>query len=618
MTNYTETENTTPQSPSVIAEKHKAAARKAYIASKDSAMEAVAHVYLVYLNTLSEDGKDWLEKQIKARNDKIDEHNKAIPGRKEAAAAFKAELTMNPKAVATEQVAKDANRTEEEWALEKRNKIDTPRKGASTFTTICRLVLEFDHDYHASNASRYCAVLEWLDAKFKDHQLTSIKPMVDALKDAGGFEKVLFMQRHGEPDEAGYSAGDRDIIEKALKDKIKKAIAAADAKTSFSMAPSYATSDNVVVMYGRFDNGTVSIIDELPLENREIDGMLRKLNNKALLPVDDATEFVSRALSLGELIDTGKETNHRVSKIAGAKLAQEYSLLSMVPDGAGSKLLISGCMTSASVVVHAKPGAKIAENLVQTQDYLYMLKPSRNTLAAKLRDRTERSLYELSRDPVPLRNDGKAAGSAISWCLKNTALADNDRDTAERRLFWGYMAKDNYQPVDVELYDEHFSVTITQAGIGKLFIEHLKQFKSVSPNKKGAQPMKLKFEADKLTVIFKGQNDYVLPITAALDKAFELTLRPKDVFNLFAKLHQFGVCDVTLSGNLSGVLKASFSDETGDYDVYIPTCVADLSLWPKFFAKINAPVPVHVSAEVVDAAVADVEIAETAADAVLA
>ena len=616
MTNYTETEYTIPQSPSAVAELHAKAAFKAYVASKDFAMQAVAHVYLVYHNTLSDDGKDWLEKQIAKRNGEIAKHNDAIPARKETAAAFKAELSKNPQAVASKQVMEDANLTEEEWTLEKRSKIDTPRKGASSFTTICRLVLHFDHEYHASNTSRYCAILEWLDAKFKNHKLTSITPLVNALKDAGGFEKVLFMQRHGEPDEAGYSAGDRDIIEKALKDKIKKAIAAADAKTSFSMAPSYATSDNVVVMYGRYDNGTVAIIDELPLENSEIDGMLRKLNNKALLPVDDATEFVSRVLSLGELIDTGKETTHRVSKIAGAKLAQEYSLLSMVPDGAGSKLLISGCMTSASVVVHAKPGAKIAENLVQTQDYLYMLKPSRNTLAAKLRDRTERSLYELSRDPVPVLNNGKASGSAMSWCLTNTALSEEGRDTAERRLFWGYMAKDNYQPVDVELYDEHFSVTITQAGIGKLFIEHLKQFKSVSPNKKGAQPMKLKFEADKLTVIFKGQNDYVLPITAALDKAFELTLRPKDVFNLFAKLHQFGVCDVTLSGNISGVFKASFSDETGDYDVYIPTCVADLSLWPKFFAKINAPVPVHLSAEVVDAEVADDAFAEAEADAV--
>lgn len=605
-----ETEKSLPQSPAVAAEEHKVAARKAYIASKDSAMEAVAHVYLVYLNTLSEDGKDWLDKQIEKRNGEIEKHNAAIPDRKQAAAAFKAELAKNPKAVASKQVAEDAQLTEEQWALEKRSKIDTPRKGASSFTTICRLVLEFDHEYHASNTSRYCAVLEWLDAKFKDCQLTSISPLVEALKEAGGFEKVLFMQRHGEPDEAGYTVDDREIIDKALKAKIKAAIADADAKASFAMAPSYATSDNVVIMYGRYDNGTVSIIDELPLENSEIDGMLRKLNNKTLLPVDDATEFVSRALSLGELIDTGKKTKHRVSKIAGAKHVQEYSLLSMVPDGAGSKLLISGCMASASVVVHAKPSANIASSLVQTQDFLYLRKLCRKTLSAKLHDRTERTLYTLSRDPVPVRNDGTASGSAMSWCLTNGALKEVGRDSADRRLFWGYMAKDNYHPVDIETYPEQFSVTLTQSDVHNLFVEYLKPFKSVSPYKKGAQPMKLKFEANKLTATFKGQNDYVLPIAAALDKAYELTLRPKDVFNLFAKLHQFGVSDVTVSGNISGVLKASFADDTGEFDVYIPTCADDLSLWPKFFAKIDAPVPVNAGAEPIEAEMADDEIAD--------
>lgn len=606
MTEETEIEKSIPQSPSAAAEIHKVAARKAYVASKDSAMEAVAHVYLVYLNTLSDDGKDWLDKQIKKRNHDIEKHNNDIPARKEAAAAFNAVLAKNPKATAAKQVVDDAKLTEEQWALEKRSKIDTPRKGASSFTTICRLVLEFDHEYHASNTSRYCTVLEWLDGQFKNRHVTSITPLVEALKEAGGFEKVLFMQRHGEPDEAGYSVDDREIIDKTLKAKIKAAIADADARASFSMAPSYATSDNVVIMYGRYDNGTVSIIDELPLENSEIDGMLRKLNNKTLLPVDDATEFVARALSLGELIDAGKKTKHRVNKIAGAKHVQEYSLLSMVPDGGGSKLLISGCMTLASVVVHAKPSANIVQNLVQTQDYLYMRKPCRKTLTAKLHDRTERTLYSLSRDPAPVRNDGKASGSAMSWCLTNSALKDGGRDTADGRLFWGYMAKDNYHPLDIEpSYADQFSVTLTQSDVQKLFVEHLKQFKSVSPYKKGAQPMKLKFEAGKLTVIFKGQPDYVLPITASLDKAYELIMRPKDVCNLFAKLHQLGVSDVTLSGNISGVLKASFADQTGQYDVYLPICDDDLHLSPKSFAKINAPMPVNEGSEPIEPDMAD-------------
>lgn len=617
MTEHPETENTITLSPSVAAEKHTTAARKAYIASKASAMEAVAHVYLVYLNTLAPDGgAGWLTQQIKARNGKIAEHNKELPQRKDNVAAYKAELASNPNAVADEQVTKDLKKTEKEWEAEKRIKIDTPRQGASRFTTICRLVLEFDYEYHASNTSRYCAVLEWLDAKFRNQLVTNFLPLVDAIKAAGGFEKVLFLQRHGEPEADGETADDRSIIETALKDNIKAAIATANVKASFAMDPSYATGDNVVVMYGRYDNGTVSIIGEVPLENSEVDGMLRKLNDKVMLPVDGAAEFVSRALCLGELVDTGKKTKLPVDNIAGAQAIEEYSLFSMVPDAAGAKLMVSACMAPTSVVVHAKPGPEIAEELVQTQDYLYMLKKSRKLLAEKLHDRTERTLYTLSRDAVPVRNDGSPSGSAASWCLNNTALAKAGRKTAKRHLFWDYMTKGGYQPVNVEAYDEQFSVTLSKAEITKLFVEHLKKFKSVSPTKKGAQPMKIKFEADKLTVIFKGQTDGKLTITAALDKAFELTLRPKDVYGLFAKLHKFDVCDVTLSGNIAGVLKASFADETGEYDVYVPTCDNDLVLSPKYFAKVNAPVPSNATAADIASAPIHVEIAEVDAEAV--
>lgn len=416
----------------------------------------------------------------------------------------------------------------------------------------------------------------------------------------------------------GETADDRSTIEDALKQNIKTAIAnaKAKAKASFAMAPDYATTDNVVVMYGRYDNGTVSIIGEVPLENSEVDGMLRKLNDKVMLPVDGAAEFVSRALSLGELVDTGKKTKLRVDNIAGAQEIEEYSLFSMVPDAAGTKLMVSACMAPTSVVIHAKPGPEMAADLVQTQDYLYMLKRSRKLLAEKLHDRTERTLYTLSRDAVPVRNDGLPSGCAASWCLNNTALAKKGRTTAKRHLFWDYMTKGGYQPVNVEAYEEQFSVTLTKAEIGKLFVEYLKKFKSVSPTKKGAQPMKIKFEADKLTVIFKGQTDGELTITAALDKAFELTLRPKDVYGLFAKLHKFDVSDVTLSGNIAGVLKASFADETGDYDVYVSTCDNDLVLSPKYFAKINAPVPMNATAGNVAPAPIHVEIAEVDAEAV--
>ena len=416
-----------------------------------------------------------------------------------------------------------------------------------------------------------------------------------AIKDAGGFEKVLFMQRRGEPDDTGYAAGDREIIEAQLKANIKTAIATANIKARFAMTPNHATSDNVVIMYGLHANGTVSVIDEVPLETAEVDGMLRKLDNKAMLPVDDAAEFVSRVLSLGELVETGKKTKHRVNKVAAAEQIKVYSLFSMIPDGATAKLMVSGCMDHCSVVIHAKPVYDIASDLVQTQDHLYMLKPGHKELAAKLHDRTNRTLYTLSRDAVPVRNDGKPSGSQIGWCLTNSALSSTKRNTAHRRMFWDHMAKGNYHPIDVEPYTTQFTASVTQAELAKLFVEYLKQFKTLTADKSQSNAMTLRFETDKLTIVYKGQDDQIVPVNATLAQTFEIMLRPHDVYGIVSKLKQLEVPVVTLSGNINGVFKVSFTDGVGEFDIYIPTCDDEQQLTPKFFAKLLPPAPVAVT-----------------------
>ena len=595
MSDYTEIDNTVSQPANVAAEAHRKAAFKAYNNSKGAATEAVAHTYLVYLNTQNADGAAWLKSALETRKDEIKKHNDAIPQRKIEAADYKAKLASNPKAVASEQVMADASLTDEGWAAEERTKIDMLRKSASRFTNVCRLALQFDHNYHASNTSRYCALLEWLDAKFANQLVTGIAPLVKAIKDAGGFEKVLFMQRRGEPDDTGYAAGDREIIEAQLKANIKTAIATANIKARFAMTPNHATSDNVVIMYGLHANGTVSVIDEVPLETAEVDGMLRKLDNKAMLPVDDAAEFVSRVLSLGELVETGKKTKHRVNKVAAAEQIKVYSLFSMIPDGATAKLMVSGCMDHCSVVIHAKPVYDIASDLVQTQDHLYMLKPGHKELAAKLHDRTNRTLYTLSRDAVPVRNDGKPSGSQIGWCLTNSALSSKKRNTAHRRMFWDHMAKGNYHPIDVEPYTTQFTASVTQAELAKLFVEYLKQFKTLTADKSQSNAMTLRFETDKLTIVYKGQDDQIVPVNATLAQTFEIMLRPHDVYGIVSKLKQLEVPVVTLSGNINGVFKVSFTDGVGEFDIYIPTCDDEQQLTPKFFAKLLPPAPVAVT-----------------------
>ena len=54
-----------------------ALAQKAHIASRDSAVEAVAHTYLVWRASQYDLGHEWLQQQIDAANDAIEAHNKA-------------------------------------------------------------------------------------------------------------------------------------------------------------------------------------------------------------------------------------------------------------------------------------------------------------------------------------------------------------------------------------------------------------------------------------------------------------------------------------------------------------------------------------------------------------
>jgi hypothetical protein len=172
------TKTTTAAQPvSAVAASHMDSAFTAYSNAKGAATEAVAHTYLVYLNTLRPGGKEWLDAQVKVRDAEIKAHNDNIPTRKEDAAAYNAKAASKQKATATEQVKKDASLTEEEWLAEVRTKIEPQRQGASPFTTVCRLVLKFDHPYHASNTSRYCAVLEWLYAKFHKQNGRLEKPV---------------------------------------------------------------------------------------------------------------------------------------------------------------------------------------------------------------------------------------------------------------------------------------------------------------------------------------------------------------------------------------------------------------------------------------------------------
>ena len=63
------------------------------------------------------------------------------------------------------------------------------------YINIVKLVLELDYTHQSDVMSRYATVLEWTDNRFEEIVIEDTATIVSAIKEAGGFERVLRDQR---------------------------------------------------------------------------------------------------------------------------------------------------------------------------------------------------------------------------------------------------------------------------------------------------------------------------------------------------------------------------------------------------------------------------------------
>jgi hypothetical protein len=166
--------------------------------SKTSASEAAAYAYFVWRDTMSPHADtyaaDWIKTEIEKRNDEISRHNKVENDDRERAEKFALGRLKQAAISKNEQVRLRglAALDDEAWKLRLKVPIEA-REDANAFTKIVKFVFRFDSPADASNTSRYAKVLEWIDAHCATVQGPS--EIVSAIKDAGGFDKVIHMQR---------------------------------------------------------------------------------------------------------------------------------------------------------------------------------------------------------------------------------------------------------------------------------------------------------------------------------------------------------------------------------------------------------------------------------------
>ena len=574
-------------------------AQRCFVSSKDSATEAAAHLYAVWDDTMSPfanaDAKKWIGDQIEARNKEIDEHNEKVASDRKRAKAFKAG-TLSKDDLINTKPANDAGRkdvdeerakltsladlTDDEWTA-RRKVLVKAQANSSPFTAIVKFGLNFDSPVHASVTSRYATVLEWIHTRFEGVEIQDTSEIVTAIKDAGGFEMVLIEQRNkGESggskgaEEREIEAEERKIIEEAIAAKAKAAVQTAPAIATIDMQISNANQD-IVVLIGRYADGKVEVVDEIPLEAGEVDAMVSRVSDDLLPRTNETAEFVARVLALGSIVAEGKATEKpRDGTVMGEKLMEQRTLSLLPDDKEITQLVISALHADSSAVIKATPEPSRV-NLGKVYVPMVMAAKSFRILQTMLGDRISRCLTDIVADDGSVSAEGNSAQSAISWTASNSALIDKQHPNGSQTFSWEDMTQHDSRPLDVDNFHPQFTVSVSAVDMLNLYRERLEIWHGKVDNKKIDKLMTLSFRETSMTYKVDGDQDLETSCVGTIDMPVVLQFRPHDLHDLVLKLTEQHARIFDVSGDESGLFCVSWSDHLGSYSVYLPTSTKD-------------------------------------------
>ena len=408
-----------------------AIAKKHHAASKDSAAEAAAHAYVIWRDTLGPGADAMLTQQmitwIDGENEKIADHNKGL--------------------------AEDTKLKKDE-KLKLRQVPITAREGASRFTVIVKYVFGFVRAADASLVARYAKVLEWIDGQFGNVVINSTDEIVSAIKKAGGFEDVLAAARcKVQP----ASKIDRDRKMEAIRKLAQQAVQGAETKTELNVV--LETDEAVVVLLGRYENGTLAVVADRVLDPAEISAWLPEFRDDVRMPVDDRTEFLARLLDMGQLVAEGAVTEYTEhDTVTGSKLREERLVTLRSNDTNEAEFVVSACRTEASIIVKAVAAPKIG--IVAPVSPLVIGADIRAALDAWIVDRDERSLVSIKIDGP--RNDNDLP----IWTAVNEAFGDSDGANVD--VDWDALSHRRHMPVDEDGFRASIITNVTRAALKEL------------------------------------------------------------------------------------------------------------------------------------------------------
>ena len=582
--------NVTPQSVNSSV----AQAKSALVLSKDSAAKAVAHAYIVWIDTQSPkaraDVTNWFHEDVEARNKVIDAYNQELSTLKSRASKYNvgklgqndviniAPKTDEDRQIIAAEIAKlDAvvGRDEKEWQALRKVRIES-RNDASRFSLIVKWVFGFDRRADASITARYAKVMEWVDDNIGVVMINSADDVVELINAAGGFEDVLQAQR-GCIEVNEEVLDDQKIINEALIAQAKDTVKQAPAKASFNMDVKHAPQ-GFVTLLARLVNGNVEVVGELPFDEAQLDKIVGEFNDEVLFPTNDRSEFVARVLALGELVGEGEKSSKKRDGLKAGEALKSERVLALLPDvKAGVQLLVSAVNADACVVVKATPNVAMV-GLGAVNSPVVLAGDKYRELGKIIRNRANRRLVDIVHHVE--------AGN-ITWVAGNSALIAKNRENGRRSFNFDDVSVLQDKPLDVEMFKAQFAVKVTSSDFCKLYAERLKEWSEKTNGDKAKKLMSLTFNDGSMAYKVAGQDEHVTTVAGACPGRVSLSFRPRDLHDLVKVLAAANADAFDVLGDEGGLFRVKWSDSHGAYEVNIPTATTDGRLESRRLVKVR-------------------------------
>ena len=560
-------------------------ARQAYVSSKEAAARSAAFIYLTWKATLAPSAKqidkDGMADAIKAYDKNIDAFNSAIDTLKKNSANkeispedldAKPSLDGDYAATYNELLTRVRNGLNFEAKDYRKVKANSNREDASSFSALVKYVLQLDRPNDSSTVSRYVSVVSFLHSSDAAKSANDASELVKLIEKIGGFDRAIQVQR-GNKTTVAKTASNKTVKSKAVSKQVKDVLKDAPSMGSLSMNATSA-KDGLVVLVGRYANGNVDVIGELPVANME--NVLSSYQDEKLFPIAPTTQFLGRVVTLGQLVEEGRPTGRTVNGTTAGEKQKVQRTMTLLPSvGGRTEVMVSALYADASVIVTAVPHhadidlGKVSSPLMINRDGYVLLEE--DTI-----DIIERRLVTVTAQSV---------GGNLSWRVENEAVLNKDDTVAVKNIPWTDLVDKFTTPLSVEGFRPKFSAQVNKQQVADV----LNRRYATDNAQKKPGPSNEAFDVEFMGNAFSARTlgDVGESGVAGVQEPVSIRCRESDVYGVLTALIAQKTDAFTFEGDPRGLLAVSWSDDVAAYKVFVPSRMSDGGLNPSRIAPLD-------------------------------